>query len=465
MKENRYLIRLRDGEALAFPDQIRLIIQLSIPAIMAQLSSVMMQYIDASMVGTLGKNAAAAVGLMASSTWFVNGLCLAAACGFYVQVAQAVGAGKNADARRITYQGLVVTLVFGTLLALIGGLLSAHLPRWYGAESAIRSDASGYFLIFSLAIPLLEMNLLAGGALQGSGNMALPSLLQILMCVLDVIFNYLLIFPSREVVLAGSVIRMPGAGMGVRGAALGTALSIAVCSLIMLYVLLVRSEQLRLQRGEKLRFVKADLVKAFRIGWPVALERGVINGAQIAGTRIIAPLGAVSIAAHSFATTAESICYLPGYGVAQAAITIIGQSVGARRRDLQKRLSWLLTGFGMAVMAVGAVLVYVCAPLMIGLLTKDPEVSVLAVRIVRIAVFIEPMFGASIVISGIFRGEGETLASSLINLGCMWLVRIPLMLLLTGRFGLVGAWYAMCIELFVRGALFLIWLYRKGRRK
>ncbi len=452
------LAEMREGRTLTAQQQLILILRLSFPAILAQLSSIVMQYIDASMVGRLGASDSASIGLMSSSTWLMGGLCSALSTGFTVQVAHRVGAGDEAGARAVVRQGLAVALAFGCLLLGVGVSLHRALPRFLGGGADIVDHAGDYFLIYALSLPLLQLNGIAGGFLQCSGNMRVPSVLHVCMCGLDVVFNSLLIFPTRTL----GRLTIPGAGLGVTGAALGTALAELVVVCAMLAFLLLRSPALRLRRGERLRFSRATLTTAWRIGAPVGLEQMVICTAYVAATKIVAPLGTVAIAANSFSVTAESLCYMPGFGIGTAATTLIGQSIGAGRHDLTRRLGWRCTLLGIAVMAGMGALLYLCAPWMIGLLSPDAEIRALGAQVLRIEAFAEPMYAASIVASGVFRGAGDTLVPSCLNFCSMWLVRLPLSALLAPRLGLRGVWIAMTIELCVRGALFLIRLC--GRR-
>ena len=456
MPKKDLLAVLRAGDSLSLPEQILLTLQLSVPAILAQLSSIAMQYIDASMVGRLGKEASASIGLVASSTWLFNGLCHALMVGFSVMVAQRIGAGDQRDARNLTKQALLSALGFGLLLAAIGGGASGPLPHLLRADAALCPDASAYFLIFALSLPFVQLNRLSAGLLQASGNMRTPSILLVLMCGLDVLFNALLIFPTRQ----WGPITLPGAGLGVAGAALGTALSETVVGIIMC-IFLLRSPVLGLRQNEKLRFVPAQLRRAVKLGIPVAIERFVMSSAQVITTGIIAPLGTVSIAANSFAVTAEALCYMPGYGVQSAAITLIGQSIGAKRKDLVTKLGWVAVLLGMGIMLAASALMYVLAPWIIGLLSPDAQVVALGTAVLRIVVFSEPLFGASIVSAGVFQGAGSSLLSSVLNFTSMWGVRVTLTLLMVPRWGLQGAWIAMCIELCFRGLLFLLFLWRK----
>lgn len=462
-KETDILLDLiRDGQPMTWRQQLRLTVELSVPAIIAQLSSIIMQYIDAAMVGRVGAEASASIGLVSTTTWLFWGLCTAAATGFSVQVAHRIGAGDLKGARMVLHQSIAGTLVFSILLAVLGTGISPYLPGWLGGDPSIRRDASVYFFIFSAFLPILQMNFLAGGMLRCSGNMRIPSLLGVIMCVLDVVFNFFLIFPTRACPVAGMQITIPGAGLGVNGAALGTAAAETVTACVLLWYLLTRSEKLKYRREESSFRPKADTFrKAFRIGFPMGIEHVVICGAQILTTVIVAPLGVFAIAANSFAITAESLCYMPGYGIADAATTLVGQSIGAGRRRLTRSFARITVLIGMAIMGAMGVLMYLFAPQIIGLMTPVEEIRALGVMALRIEAFAEPMFAASIVAYGVFVGAASTLVPCLMNFFSIWAVRLTLAAWLAPTLGLKGVWIAMCVELCFRGLIFLIRLQRE----
>ena len=459
-KTDSLLLLIRNGQAMTLRQQLRLTVELSIPSIVAQISAIAMQYIDAAMVGRLGAGAAASIGLVSTTTWLFWGTCSAAATGFSVQVAHHVGASRLAEARAVLRQAILSVSIFSLALAGIGALISGSLPVWLGGTEEINRGASAYFLIFALSLPLLQLNFLAGSMLRCSGNMRVPGLLNVLMCLLDVVFNFFLIFPTREVEWFGLSLHMPGAGLGVTGAALGTAAAEAVVAGLMMWYLIARSNDLKL-KGERGSFrpTWGTVRKALHIGLPMGVEHIVICGAQIMTTVIVAPLGVFAIAANSFGITAESLCYMPGYGIADAATTLVGQSLGAGRKDLTRRFARITVGMGMAVMGVMGVILYVGAPLIMGSMTPDLEVQRLGVEALRIEAFAEPMFAAAIVAYGVFIGAGSTLAPSLMNFGSIWGIRLPLAFLLAPAMGLRGVWLAMCIELCFRGAIFLVRLW------
>lgn len=456
LSKDELLALVRKGARnMSWQEKLRLTVLLSLPAMVAQISSVAMQIIDAAMLGHLGTKESAAVGLVSTTIWLFGGLCSAFAAGFSVQVAHYVGAEDLRGARNIIRQGLFSGLVFSLLLALIGLFIAPHLPVWLGADKEIHAGASEYFSIVAAALPVLEINMLAAGSLRCSGNIKIPSFLNALMCVLDVIFNYLFIFVFH---------------MGTAGAAYGTFLAYAITMSLMIYFMTAKDQQLRFSLDTELmgkwnftRYIpnKNTMKRAFTIGSPISLERGVMCGAQIAITGIIAPLGSVAIAANTFGINIESVCYMPGYGISEAATTLVGQSLGAKRKDLMRSFAWISVCLGMAIMALMGILMAVFAPEMMQMVTTDNGVVELGAEVLRIEAWAEPMFAASIVAYGAFVGSGKTLVPSLMNLGSIWIVRLTLALLLAPSMGLQGVWIAMCIELCWRGAAFLFRL--RGR--
>ena len=435
--------------ALSLRDKIRIVWELSVPGILAQISEIAMQYIDSAMVGSLGADASASIGLVSSSTWLIGGLISAAAGGFNVQIAHASGAGDHLRARRVMKCALISTLVFSLILCAAAVFLSPFLPRFLGGSEEIIPMAAAYFGIFALFIPVREMFYLHVGALQCTGNMKTPGILSAAMCGFDVVFNYFLIFPTHRTAVG---VTMPGAGLGVAGAALGTAFSYVVMMIAAMICVWKSSPVLSLKygvrRGEESKShssrdqFRGILGSAVRIGLPIALEQTAMCSAQVYTTRIVSPLGTNALAANSFAVTA-------------------GQAYGARRKDLVRSFGWLTTLMGMAIMSLCGMAMYFLCPYVFAFLTPVKEVRELGVKVLRIELFAEPMFGASIVSAGALRGVGDTLIPAAMSLVSIWGVRVTLASFLAPRIGLEGAWIAMCIELTFRGIIFLIRLARQ----
>lgn len=425
--------------------QISIVWKLSIPAILTQFTSMAMQYIDSAMVGRLGANASAAIGLVTTSTWLMNGVGFAIAAGFSVQVAQYIGAGEDYNARRVTRHGFLTSLIVSIVIMVIGILISNPLPRWLGGEEALWADGSAYFMVYAITVPFLGMHRLASSFMQSAGNMVVPSVLNAVTCLLDVVFNLILI-PRY----------------GVLGAGLGTGLATVVVCFPALWFCCIRYEPLRLNRKESCPPDISILRRAVKIGTPVGAEHIAMSGAYVAATAITAPLGAIAIAAHSFAVTAESICYMPGYGVSSAATTLVGQSIGANDYSLARRYSYITVAMGSAMMTLNGIIMFIFCPLVFAFLTPVQAVRSVAAQILRIELFSEPLYGASMVASGALRGAEDTLVPSIMTLFSMWVVRLGLAVLLVPHYGIHGMWIAMTVELCFRGLIFLARLFTSG---
>lgn len=462
MSTDSLLEGIRDGKRLSLKDKIYLTFMLSLPSILARLTNVVMQYIDASMVGHIGANQSAAIGLVASTTWLFSSVGMALVSGFSIQTAQAIGAKNGYKARRLLWQSYALVFGFAIILSILGCGISFFLPGWLGAEQTIWKDATIYFLIYSLSLPFRIVKYLAGSMLQCSGNMKVPGVLNSLLCVLDVVFNYIFIYEASVVNVAGVSVIIPGLHLGVAGAALGTALADIVIAILMLIFLNFKTPIFKFSKDEKYSFNEAEIKKAISLSLPIAFEQIVVCGAMVLTTKIIAPLGIVAIAANSFAITAEGLCYMPGYGIGDAASTLVGQSIGAKRNDEAISLGRLSLLLCVGIMSILSVIMFLKARLMMELLTYDTEVIELGIKILRIEAFGEAFYGANIVLTGVFRGAGDTFVPSIMNLVSLWAVRIVLYFILTPRFGLVGAWIAMCSELVFRGIIFMIRFFRKS---
>lgn len=445
-------------------EKLRLIVSLSIPSILATISLTIMFFIDAAMVGHLGAQASASIGLVETTTWLMGGLGSAANMGFSVQVAHAIGANDFERAHRVLRQSLVCCLIWSLAITTVSLAIAPFLPLWLGGTVEIARDASLYFAIVGLAGIFFQMEGLAGSMLKCSGNMKIPSILNILMCIMDVVFNYLFIYVLD---------------MGVKGAAMGTGLAEFITALLMLWFLLVRSDMLGLfgakkQSGRGRAFSRnaehwewykptsAVVGNAFKIGAPMGLQHMLMGGAQIVSTIIVAPLGTVAIAANSLAITVESLCYMPGYGIAEAATTLVGQGIGAGQKLLTRSFAYLSVALGMGVMTLMGLLMWIFAPELMSLMTPVADIIEAGADALRIEALAEPMFAAAIVCNGVFIGAADTLKPAAMSLSSMWLVRLTLAAFLAPRYGLSGVWTAMAIELTFRGLIFLIRLFHGG---
>ena len=423
--------QMRKNKKIEFKDQLKIVILLSVPAILEQLVGTAMSYIDTAMVGSLGYKATAAIGVVASTTWLFGGICTAAVLGFSVQVAQYLGAGKNKLARQVVCQSILFNIIFGLCMALVVVASSFYLPKLLGADPSICRDATLYLAIVGAFVPFNMMAMLHSGMLRCSGNAVLPSLMNISMCVFDVIFNYFFIYILN---------------LGVAGAALGTGMAQLVVGFILMYIVVKKEKSLRLLGDESWKFDKDILKNVVNLSIPAGLERVTLSLAQVVMTGVVSGMGAISVAINYVAVSAEGLCYLPAYGIGGAATTLVGQSIGANRKDMAKRFAYLTT--------------FVFAPFLASTLTNSQGVIDGASECLRIVSFSEPLFAISIVVMGALRGAGDSKRPFILNALSMWGMRVLPIIIFTKRYGVIGVWATMTFELVFRGIIFLIRMVR-----
>ena len=437
--------KMRDNKKIAFKDQLKIVILLSVPAILEQLVSTAMSYIDTAMVGSLGYKATAAIGVVASTTWLFTGICSAAVMGFSVQVAQFLGAGKNKSARQVVCQSILFNIGFGVLLALIVVGSSFYLPSLLGADISIQKDATYYLAIIGAFIPFYMMAMLHSGMLRCSGNAILPSLMNISMCVFDVVFNFIFIYIFH---------------LGVAGAALGTGMSQLVVGFILMFIVVKKEPTLKLLGNESWKFDKKIFENVVQISIPAGLERITLSLAQVVMTGIVSGMGALSVAINYVAVSAEGLCYLPAYGIGGAATTLVGQSIGASRKDMAKRFAYLTTALAFGLVFFMSFILFYFSPFLASTLTNSQKVIAGASQCLKIVSFSEPLFAISIVAIGALRGAGDSKCPFILNALSMWGMRVLPIILFTHRYGVIGVWATMTFELIFRGIIFFIRLVR-----
>ncbi|MDO4567351.1 MAG: MATE family efflux transporter [Clostridia bacterium] len=452
---------------------VKVMFILAWPTIIEQLLMSAVMYVDTAMVGSLGPDASAAVGLNASTTWLINGLCGALGVGFSVLVGRSIGAGDGERAKRVVRQAVVAMLVFGAAISILLFALSGYLPGWLGADEYLHADASAYLSVIAFVYLFNVPNAISGAIIRCAGDTRTPMVGNLIANVLNVAMNFLFIFPTRDVAIhitspfSGAALidvsfTMWGADMGVQGAALASVISMSVSALIMILTLYLKDYPARISIRDNYRLDAAIWKDTLRLAYPVALERIALSGGQIALTAMVTGLGTKVLAAHYLAITAESITYMPVFGFSTAATTLVAQCLGANNHELAKRYSRQCLYWGMGFMtAMGAVLYFAAAPLL-AIMTPDAEVIELGAQVLRVEACAQTMFAASSIVAGVLRGAGDTKWSFYIGFIGMWGVRIGVAYLLSYVFelGLLGAWYAMFLDLTMRGILSLVRYYR-----
>lgn len=438
---------------------------LAVPAIFENIMSTLVNIVDTAMVGWLGPSATAAAALNSSPMWFIMALSMAISSGTTVLVARAWGAEKYETAGEYARQSLTLCILLGLLLTVVVEIVAPLYPHWMKAEADVIPNAVAYMQIIGFAYIPRFIGMTLYGVVRGSGDTSTPMRVSIAANLLNVVGNFLLIYPSRTLDILGGI-PMWGAGLGVRGAAISTAISTGLTGVFMIAFLAKRNDALRFDLKKSYRLKKENVMNILHIGLPTAGERAAISGGQILYTSIISSLGTISLSAHYLAVTAEGVCYNPAHGFEAAAIIMVGQALGARDEKSAERFGRINIVLATIVMAIVSVCMFLFAPWLIGLFSNNADVIAQGASVLRIIAFAEPLFAVSIVSFGALRGSGDTIAPWLIGMACMLGVRLPFAYFFVNilHLGLNGAWYAMGLDLCCRGVFALI-RFRSGKWK
>ncbi len=441
---------------------IAVILSLAWPTMLEQLMQTAVQYIDTAMVGSLGTAATAAVGATTTVGWLIGSTISALGVGFLSFIARAYGAGDKEAASRAVSQAVLVVLTAGTLFTILPLALSGLVPVWMQVDEAIRPLAAQYFFI--LYVPMLPRtaSIIFGTALRAAGDTKTPMKVGILVNLINVALNFLMIYPTRTLTVLGLSFTMPGAGMGVIGAAVASAIAFTVGGIYITIVLW--RHPLISPRGQKLRPDMRILKPCLKTALPNMLQRFGTSLGYVAFASMINSLGEISTAAHTIANTVESAFYIPGYGMQTAAATLAGNAYGARDEQRMRDLAAMFIPLEIALMIVSGSCLFVFAPALMRIFSSTPEVIALGASVLRMVAVSEPFYGFSIIMEGMMQGVGNTKEPFFYNILGMWGVRIIGTFLCTQilSFGLVSAWACMIAHNLLICILFFL-CYVRGK--
>ena len=444
------------------------VILLAWPVFIEQVFTTLVGFADTAMVGALGKEATASISISNSPIFLLNGVIMALGIGLTTMVAHAVGANDHERVKKLMRHAFLAILYIGVPIAVTVAALSRMIPLWMGAGEDILDLATRYNLIVSAGRVFMLVSMVLNSAFRGYGDTKTPMILNIAMNVINVVGNYFLINPTRTVTVFGLSFTMPGAGWGVEGAAVATALGMTAAGVMALVVAFKKSNPYRISLKGKGAFLpdKEMTGQIFKISLPAILERVFMSSSGILVSSSLATLGTASIAANSLYSSAESLSFMPAFAFQTAVTTLVGQSLGAKKPKLaEKFLKWTLI-MGTVVMALMSVLLYVFADPLIGVFTPDREVIGIAAQCLRIMAVIQIPQMIAWVYAGLLRGAGDTKVSFYITAATNWCIRAVCAVLLVRVFhkDLIAYCYVIDIEIMVRLAL-MYWRYKSGKWK
>lgn len=442
----------------------RLVCALAWPTVVEQALQTVVQYADAAMVGRISAQAAAAVGLTATVGWLVNAPLFAMGVGVLACISRAIGARDFERAQTASAQAHLLVIFLGLLVGALTLAVAPALPGWLGAAPEIERDAALYFGIICAPMLFRAASIVLGSVLRAAGDMKTPMLVGLVTNLINLALNFLLIFSPRT--LSVGALRLPlwGAGWGVVGAAVATAVAHLAGGALML--LGVRRNPLVSIRSRGLRLDREVMGQCVRVGLPVAAERMCACLGQVVFTGLVTSLGTVSLAAHSLALTAEQAFYIPGYGMQAAAATLAGNALGERDQRKLEHTACTIIVLAVAIMTLTGALLFCFPGALMALFTQDPQVIAQGATALSIVAVSEPAFGLLIILEGVFNGVGDTKTPFVYSLITMWGIRILFTYLCVSVFGLglAAVWCCMVADNVVR-ALLLGERFLSGRWK
>lgn len=432
------------------------IIALAWPTMLEQLLQTAVQYADTAMVGSLGTEATAAVGSTTTVNWLIGSTISALGVGFLAFISKAHGAKEYEKARHAVSQAVLTVLIAGSFFTLLTLAISPFIPAWMQVDCHLRQVSSVYFAILYVPMLARTASIIFGTVLRAAGDTKTPMRVGLFVNLINVVLNFFFIYPTRHITLFSVDILIPGAGWGVIGAATASAVAFAAGGIII--TVTVFRHPLISPKGYSLRPDRSILLPCLRVAGPNALQRFGTSLGYVVFAAMVNSLGDIATAAHTIANTVESAFYIPGYGMQTASATLAGNAFGAKDDEKLKDLSRIILTIEIILMIISGSALFLLAPQMMSLFSKDAQVILLGVTVLRMVAVSEPFYGVSIVVEGMMQGMGNTVMPLICNITGMWCIRIIGTFICTQIFnlGLVGAWGCMIAH---NLALFFMFAY------
>lgn len=442
------------------------IILLAWPIFLEQVLNSLAQAVDTAMVGSLGAIATAAVSISQSPNMLVNGVIMALGVGFTSLIARSVGADDMVRARGLVRQAILTIFSLGIPMTILLFCLARYIPIWMGGAPEILDTAQTYNQIFSISMMFRCMTMVLTSIYRGYGDSKTPMKVNITVNLLNVVGNFLMIFPTREITVLGFTFTMFGFGWGVAGAATSTSLSAIFGALWLLSRCFTVKTEMRISIKESFMPDWNELKIVVKLGIPAMIQRFCMSSASIIVTSTIASLGTVAVASQSLAGTAESLSFMPGFAFGTAITTLFGQALGAKRIDMAQDYLKKTIQLGTIVMAVMTCVLFFGSKVIMGIFTPDPEVIKHGSVLLKILAVIQIPQMITFCINGALQGAGDTKSPLISTMISMWCVRVLGVVLAVRVFhmGLYSVCVAMCSDNCVRCILSYLF-YKRGQWK
>lgn len=433
----------------------RQVMRLAWPVVAEQLMQTLTQMIDMIMVGQLGASAVAAVGLANQPLNIAQGVFMGLGVGATALVARFIGAGDRRSAEDVAAQSVTIAAILSTIMAIVAFWLADGIVVFMGAEPDVVGLGTSYLRYIIPGLAVLMVNVAMGAAVRGAGDTRTPMIANVIINVINTFGNWLLIYGN---------LGFPA--MGVNGAGLATTLSRIAGTAFLFVAMVTGRTPIRLFPSKLLRFDTSLIKRIVNIGLPAAGERVLLSSALTLYVKIVAGLGTVAYAAHAISINVESLSFMPGFGFAVAATTMVGQNLGARRPDLAEKYGWEALRIGVMVAAVGGLVLFLFPAPLMRLYVDDPQIIHYGTITLRVMAFGQIPMIAGFIMAGALRGAGDTRAMLYLTGFCVWGIRLVSAYVFVNylNLGLFGAWLAMLFDQTVRGTVSTL-RFKSGRWK
>lgn len=422
----------------------REVLRIAWPMLISELTDSLYSVADTYFVSKVGTIALAAVGVGSYLSWLFFAVVALFSIGVLVYAAQSYGAGAVREARGALGESLIYgTLVASAVSIVMYFIAPQALSIITGPNPELIDVAAKYFRVRILGLPVLAAAIMMDSVVRAVGATKLSMIAMVSSALLNVALDPVLIF---------GLFGVPQ--LGVAGAALATVISIIYIIPVELYFL----KRLSLTPAPALR--PKYVVKVVRVGLPAAAERLVFTVGNNAYIAFISRCGNVALAAHQVGVTLESFTYMPAFAFSIAASVLVGQKIGSGNVDDGKRMGAEAAKIATLLMAVSGVAVALGSRYLVAPFSPNDDVAQLAAIYLVLAGLSEPGLGVAMTLGGAIRGGGNTLVPLFINASGLYLFRVLPAAFLVSVMGVVGAWLAMFVDVYLRGLIFFI-VYRK----
>ncbi|HHV34952.1 MAG TPA: MATE family efflux transporter [Syntrophomonadaceae bacterium] len=432
----------------------RKILSLAWPAVCEMMLYMLLDFVDVAFVGRLGAQPLAAVGLGAQIYFSLLFIFSALSAGATALIARAVGSRDPEKAGKTAGHALSLAVLVGIAVTVSVYLFTDAVVGLFHFEVGVQQLAAVYIKTTGSVAAFGLVLFISNGIFRGAGLTKIPFYIAALTNVVNIVGDYVLIFGKWG---------FPA--LGVRGAALATASAQVIGCVVMVVLLLSGATMVRVRPRDFFHLGDRELTGVIlKLSAPAGVEEALMSLGRIIGSFMLSGLGTVPFAAHQVVLTAESLSYMPGYGFAVAATSLVGQNLGARKPKQAYLHGLTAARLALVVMGVIALIFLIFPSVIIRIFTRDPQVVGLGVLCLRIAALEQPSIALEMVLAGALRGAGDTRTPAVITVLSTWLLRIPLMYISIYIFhwGLPAIWIITVIDWLVR-ALLVIIQFRRGK--